>query len=204
MSDYYDIDGGDNLFDFDDEVDPFAAPHIPSCTMFNDDSENDTDNTQNQMPSHPIQIENTRQLKGVLAGNIAEKVLTVLPCMDSVGLNLPLFLDFLSWGDQECIVNAKIRYECTALMVSKELPGILECWRSPPQASCSSTAVMEEFAFSCVGEVVEKELQGIQELAMCPSDEVSDSGLTRFLIKDIVLKLSSPALGSMPKLCVLE
>ncbi|KAI6140218.1 hypothetical protein BKA82DRAFT_4331999 [Pisolithus tinctorius] len=198
MSDYYDIDGGDNLFDFDDEVDPFAAPHIPSCTMFNDDSENDTDNTQNQMPSHPIQIENTRRLKGVLAGNIAEKVLTVLPCMDSVGLNLPLFLDFLSWGDQECIVNAKIRYECTALMVSKELPGILECWRSPPRASCT---VMEEFAFSCVGEVVEKELQGIQELAMCPSDEVSDSGLTRFLIKDIVLKLSSPALGSMPKLC---
>ncbi|KAI6152467.1 hypothetical protein BKA82DRAFT_4328382 [Pisolithus tinctorius] len=122
--------------------------------------------------------------------------------MDSVGLNLPLFLDFLSWGDQECVVNAKIRYEHTALMVSEELPGILEHWRSPPWVSCT-WPVMEEFAFSCVGEVVKKELQGIQELAMCLSDEVSDIGLTCFLIKDMVLKLSSPAAGSMPKLWAL-
>lgn len=210
MSDDYDIDEGDNLFDFDDEVDPFSAPHIPSHTMFDTDSETDTDEAQDQIPSRPIQIKNTRQMKGVLTGNMAAKVLTVLSCMDSVGLNLPLFLDLLSWGDQDCVENAKIRYERTALMVSEELPGILERWRSPPWATGSTDVqakaaqlVMEEFAFSCVAEVVEKELQGIQELARCPSDEVSDAGLTRFLIKDMVLKLSSPALGSTPKLWAL-
>ena len=62
---------------------------------------------------------------------------------------------------------------------------------------------MEEFAFSCIEEVVRKELQGIQELAMCPLDEVSKSGLTHFLIKDMILKLSSPVLGSAPKLWAL-
>ncbi|KIK77402.1 hypothetical protein PAXRUDRAFT_166945, partial [Paxillus rubicundulus Ve08.2h10] len=104
----------------------------------------------------------------------------------------------------------QIRYECIALMVSKELPGIMEHWRSPPWVTGSMDVrakaawlVMEEFAFSCIADIVEKELQGIQELSMCPSDEVSDSGLTRFLIEDMVLKLSSPAPGSTLKLWAL-
>ena len=68
----------------------------------------------------------------MLIGNAAVKVLAVLSCMDNIGLNLPLFLDFLSWGDQECVVNARIQYECIILMVNKELSSILEQWRSPP------------------------------------------------------------------------
>ena len=36
MSDY-DLDDDDNLFDFDDEVDPFSAPHVPSHKIFNSD-----------------------------------------------------------------------------------------------------------------------------------------------------------------------
>jgi len=211
MSNYYDIDSGDNLFDFDDEVDPFAAP---SHTMFNrinadSDSETDSDEAQSETPSFPIQIKNTRRLREALTGNIAAKVLTVLSCMDSVGLNLPLFLDFLSWGDQECVVNARIRYERTTLMVSEELPDILERWRSPPRSTGSTDArakgaqsVMEKFAFSSVAEVVEKELQGIQGLAACPSDEVSGSD-SNFLIKDMTLKLSSPTLSGTPKLWAL-
>jgi hypothetical protein len=170
----------------------------------------DTDEDRNQTPSRPVQIKCTQQLREALTGNVSAKVLAVLSCMDSVGLNLPLFLDFLSWGDQECIVNAKIRYERTTLMVSEELPGILKWWRSPPQVTGGTNSrskgaqpVMEEFAFSCITEVVEKELQGIEELAMCPSDEVSDSGLTRFLIEDMVLKLSSPTLSSTPRLWAL-
>ncbi|KIK80012.1 hypothetical protein PAXRUDRAFT_43499, partial [Paxillus rubicundulus Ve08.2h10] len=131
--------------------------------------------------------------------NVAVRVLTILSHMDSVGLNLPLFLNFLSWGDHECVVNTKIRYACTALMVSEELPGILECWQNLPQA-CSSTdacskaaqQVIEGFAFSCVAQIVEKELQSVGELAMCPADEVSDTGLTHFLIGYMTLKLSSP------------
>ena len=209
MSDY-DIDDNNSLFDFDDEVDPFAAPQIPSHTIFDTDSETDTDEDQNQTPSHPIQIKRTRRLRGALTGSVVAKVLTILSCMDSVGLNLPLFLDFLSWGDQDCVINAKVRYERTALMVSEELPGILERWRSPPWVTGSANLwskgawpAMEEFAFSCVMEVVEKELQDIEELAMCPSDKVSDSGLTCFLIEDMIFKLSSPALGSAPKLWAL-
>ncbi|KAF8431619.1 hypothetical protein L210DRAFT_3415728 [Boletus edulis BED1] len=178
--------------------------------MFDTDSESDTDNNQTQTPLRPVQIQSTQRLREALTGGVADKVLAVLSCMDRVGLNLPLFLDFLSWGDRECIVNAKIRYERTALMVSKELPDILERWRSPPRVSGGrnirskgARPAMEGFAFSCITEIIDKELEGIGELAMCPSDEVSDSGLTRFLIEDMVLKLSSPALGSTPRLWAL-
>ncbi|KIK92819.1 hypothetical protein PAXRUDRAFT_791231, partial [Paxillus rubicundulus Ve08.2h10] len=128
----------------------------------------------------------------------AVKVITILSSMEHAGLNLLLLLDLLSWGDQECVVSVKIRYEHTALMVSEELPGIMEYWRSPPQATGSmdvhakaAQPVVEEFSFSCIADIIEKELQGIQELSICPSDEVSDSGLTCFLIEDMVLKLST-------------
>ena len=98
MADDYDIDNDDNLFDFDDEVNPFSAPHIPFHTMFNTDSETDTDSEdQNQaLASCLIQIKNTQQLRGALTDNIVVKICTVLSCMESVGLNLLLFLDFLS------------------------------------------------------------------------------------------------------------
>jgi hypothetical protein len=132
--------------------------------------------------------------------------------MDSVGLDLPLFLDFLSWGDWECVVNAKIRYAHTGLMVSK-LEELLTWHLGTLEKSamgiweyrCTTAAqpVIEEFAFSCVAQVVEKELQGVGELVMCPANEVSDTGLTWFLIEDMTLKLSSPAIGGTPKLWAL-
>lgn len=68
MADDYDIDDGNNLFDFDDEVNPFVAPHIPFHTMFYTDSETDSDEAQNATPSCPIQIKNTWWLREVLTG----------------------------------------------------------------------------------------------------------------------------------------
>ena len=95
-------------------------------------------------------------------------------------------------------------------MVSKELPTILEWWRSPLWMASSINIkskgvqpVMEEFTFLCVVDVIEKELQGIQELTMCPPDKVPDGGLTHFLTKDMVLKLSSLIPSSTPKLWAL-
>ncbi|KAG5645939.1 hypothetical protein DXG03_004729 [Asterophora parasitica] len=76
-------------------------------------------------PTSPaIQIEHTAQLRKNLEGqDLSAKVAYVLCVMDSVGINLPIFLDALSWGDKGCILDGKIRYERTALMTSVELPG---------------------------------------------------------------------------------
>ncbi|OAX34242.1 hypothetical protein K503DRAFT_699073, partial [Rhizopogon vinicolor AM-OR11-026] len=65
------------------------------------------------------------------------KVEYILRCMDDVGLNLPIFLDLISWGDSDCIASAKIRYEWTALVGSEEIPSILRRWHKPPRISGS-------------------------------------------------------------------
>jgi hypothetical protein len=66
-------------------------------------------------------------------GNIHIKVKQVLNYMDSIHIDLPIFMDALSWGDPGCIQDPTIRGARSALMTSPRLPGILERWWKPPQ-----------------------------------------------------------------------
>ncbi|KAH7891064.1 hypothetical protein F5I97DRAFT_1799396, partial [Phlebopus sp. FC_14] len=43
-------------------------------------------------------------------------------------------------GNHKCSINTKIRYERTALIISDELPGILEHWYRPPHSHNSHHA----------------------------------------------------------------
>ncbi|KAJ7574763.1 hypothetical protein C8J56DRAFT_1064452 [Mycena floridula] len=92
----------------------------------------------------------TLRLKQELDGPMENKVLLVMEAMDHAGINLPLFLDAFSWGDEGCIRNAKIRHARTVLMNSAELPNILEHWCNPPRnwkrRAMAATTTMEKFA----------------------------------------------------------
>jgi hypothetical protein len=57
-------------------------------------------------------------------GDISERVIEVLNLMESLHLNLPLFLGALSWNVPELVSNNK-----AALMMSDELPIILANWK---------------------------------------------------------------------------
>ncbi|KAJ7718801.1 hypothetical protein B0H16DRAFT_1796874 [Mycena metata] len=82
----------------------------------------------------PIHRRNSRYLRDKLsADELVQKVKTVLACMRTEGLNLPIFLDAVCWGDPKCIADATVRYARTALMTSEELPGILERCYNPPR-----------------------------------------------------------------------
>ncbi|KAF8338567.1 hypothetical protein F5887DRAFT_842083, partial [Amanita rubescens] len=68
-------------------------------------------------------------------------------------LDLPLVLDALSWGDEECISNGKIRYARTTLLGSLQLPMILKRWHNPPddkhdkgQRAAGAHDTLESFA----------------------------------------------------------
>ncbi|KAH7925761.1 hypothetical protein BV22DRAFT_1160019 [Leucogyrophana mollusca] len=199
-------DGG--LFDDSDDdsnYDPFSSAHV-SPFMYETDSDSDDNDTS----PHAIQLANTRKLKDILTGNPATKVEAVLHYMNSLGLNLPIFLDLLSWGDHECITNAKIRYERTALMVSEELPSILERWHTPPRSKGSTDSraraakqPLEQFALSCTIKAVEAELEAVKDIMRCPEDDLSIDGLTSFFVEDMLLKLSTPGFGGTPKLWAL-
>ncbi|KAJ7262056.1 hypothetical protein C8J57DRAFT_1719626 [Mycena rebaudengoi] len=166
----------------------------------------DTDDSDD--PHDPIQLAVTRQMKARLAGtDILAKVLTVLDCMSSQGLALPHFLDSLSWGNAACHANAKVRYHRTALMVSDELPQILERWHRPPRRSGSrqgarpagARLVLEKFANSCVSSCIEREIKLSAPLFLSPPKELSEEHLTSFDFNEFKsrVKRRNPTLWSL-------
>lgn len=110
----------------------------------------DDDGVENEFSFY---TRNTRGLKSKLDGKLAERVHAVLQTMADVGLNLPLFLDAVSWGSDDCVQDARIRYARSSLMNSEELPGILRRWWKPPRSKLSgksrtqaANVVVEAFA----------------------------------------------------------
>ncbi|KAF8234251.1 hypothetical protein L208DRAFT_1394424, partial [Tricholoma matsutake] len=67
-----------------------------------------------------------------ILATISDRVLQVLDLMDTLHLNLPLFLWAISWNVPKLISNNRVRFARTALMVSDELPGILAHCHRPP------------------------------------------------------------------------
>ena len=197
--------------DDDDLFGPFSSGHIPRGLVHEVDSDLELDDEDSQPPDEeppppPIQLAHTRQLREGLGTNAAAKIASVLHYMNSLGLNLPLFLDLLSWGDQDCITHSKIRYERSALMTSNELPSILSRWHKPPRTQTSTHRraqgakyPLERFAFSCVESVIKNELEGIRAVMLCPAEDLSLEELTGIFLEDLILKFSSPGFGGTPK-----
>ncbi|KAJ7221480.1 hypothetical protein GGX14DRAFT_353660, partial [Mycena pura] len=49
-----------------------------------------------------------------------------LKFMKEQGLDVAIFLDALCWGDEQCHSDSQVIFAPTGLMVSKELPRILQ------------------------------------------------------------------------------
>lgn len=173
----------------------------------NDEADNCTgdlsDDDEELLPPEPIQLRNTEILKRQLVGqNILAKVTAVLHCMDRQGLNLPLFLDALSWGDVACHADAKVQYARTALMVSSEVPGILARWYKPPRGGLGGKGkrpkgmreVLRRFATEVIGSCVEKELKTSAPLFLSPPEDLSRENLTSIDFNELKkeVKLSLP------------
>ncbi|KAK7059555.1 hypothetical protein R3P38DRAFT_3167995 [Favolaschia claudopus] len=162
-SDYSDSDDSD--IDFD-----------PDLQVLNTDSGSESE-SEDVGPGLPIYAAQTAALRENLDSNhLAQKVKHVLAVMDALGINLPIFLDALSWGDSNCTQDAKIRYARSALLTSTELQSILHRWWKPPRLSGSkkrrpkgAKEVMEKFALGCSLQVLELELENIAEFFKSPS-----------------------------------
>ena len=196
-----DVDHSDNE---DLDFSPFSPMQFAPDLVHDLNSDSDAEDTSTKPP--PIQIANTSQLRKQLTPDVVTKIEAVLTYMNTLGLNLPIFLDLLSWGTPACITNSKINYERMALMVSQELPSILERWYEPPHLPGSTGPhakgarhVLSRFAFDCVAKEIDKELEGVKEAMRCPADEWTTEGLTSLHINDLLLKLSSPGFGGTPK-----
>lgn len=156
-------------------------------------------------PNPPIQLEITRRLWKNLRdnnANLLQKVHKVLYTMDAEGINMPILLSLFCWGTPATISDEKIRFERTALMVSDELPRILEAMRKPPRSSEShshyvrpagATKALEEFGAQAMGDVIDRELEQALHLFRAPAGGVSDKELRGFSFREKARLLARPS-----------
>jgi hypothetical protein len=123
----------EELFLFESEENALAATssedesdeEAHNLDGFSSSEESDDDKS---IPSIPVCIENTRLKKAKLEGNLAAKVRNILDYISTLGLDLPLFLDAVSWGSPQCLSHSDrkmIQYARTSLLANNELPQIL-------------------------------------------------------------------------------
>lgn len=164
--------------------------------------EMDIDDLMPVLDPRPIQVEATRSLREQLDGPLLEKVTNVLRFMDAQGLNLTIFLDALSWGDPDCN-SPKIRYARTGLLLSEELPLILQRWWKPPRVPGSpharfqgATAALDNFSTNCFSAIAEKELENLTPLFFSHTgQDVTEDELTSIKIPDAVKSVQALAPG---------
>jgi hypothetical protein len=183
------MDLGDFYDDLEDELD-FSDFNFADCTSPCDESENFLLSElvdEDEELGDPIHLTNTRQLKKELTDeDILTKVRNILAYIGKQGMNLPLFLDAVSWGNSSCTADAAVRYARTALMVSDELPGILEHWYTPPRNKnkgkrpTGARRCLRDFASKCVEQIVDREIKVTAQAFFSPPEDLSEELLTTF------------------------
>jgi hypothetical protein len=124
-------------------------------------------------------LQHTRNCQDILekAGNIADHVVEVIKFMDSLHLNLLIFLWAISWNVPELVANPKVKFVRTTLMTSEELPDIITCWHTPPHAHNSGVHThaaresLDQYAVGVISDAIDVELRGLKLLiTLSPMD----------------------------------
>jgi hypothetical protein len=146
-----------------------------------DDSDDDEDTQRNVS----ICVENTRLKKEKLEGDLTAKVRDILDYISTLGLDLPLFLDAVSWGSPQSHSDRKIQYARTSLLASEELPRILQRWFRPPRTMkerkgrrpMGARETLYQFALECITDKVDREMKASAFLFTSLSEEFSEADL---------------------------
>ncbi|TFY52571.1 hypothetical protein EVG20_g10494, partial [Dentipellis fragilis] len=117
----------------------------------------------------------------------------VFSCMEDEGLDIVLFLDYLSWGDEDCISDPRLLYERTALLSSSILPTILRRWWHPPGGRAKQgRGILKDFVVDCTAELVEVEIAQIAPAMKSSPDPLSVESLTSLDFHVLSEHLKSP------------
>lgn len=188
----------DYEFSSSEEEDDYRAMEEPDADEGHDlDEESSSDDDVLPADASPI-YQRTQSLGRALSGqNICQKVLKVLDTMSQEGLDLPLFLDALSWGDAECITNGKVRYARTALLGSVQLPRILKRWHNPPrdkqnkgQRAAGAHQALESFATECVSKKIKEEMDFAADVFKFSGDHIVEEQLMSIHLRELQQKVS--------------
>ncbi len=118
-------------------------------------------------------------------------------------LDITLLLDYVSWGLETD--NKVIKYARTALMMSEELPRILQRWHCPPREhgrgirTKAGRKVMTEWAADLTKRRLNSEMSALAPLLRSPPSELSEESLLQLNLQEMIreIKETAPTLWSM-------
>ena len=130
--------------------------------------------------------------------DLKARVSAVLKCMDEVRLDLPIFLDALSWGSGAVTGDSTAKYQRGLLMNSIELPHIVDRWE---RRSESARPVLATQAVNLVNRVVGKEMDAVVDHLRCPEEDLTGENLNLVTEGEMVstLKPAAPTLWKILK-----
>ncbi|KAJ7591737.1 hypothetical protein C8J56DRAFT_1046070 [Mycena floridula] len=168
----------------DDEDDEDFQPESDSESDESDspvkpDSQAAGTGSDDELPVETVNVHHakTRRWKKAAEedGVMLSKVHTILKTMEDLNINLPLFLDAVSWGNEDCTRDGKVKHARMVLMHSEELPQILQHWWKPPKnwkrRATAGKSSMEAFAADCMSSVFNEELSTISEWLKSPAGD---------------------------------
>lgn len=172
---------------FDNESDEDADNDLEHIDDEPDDCAQDLSEDEEEL-GEPISLQHTLSMRRRLINeDIALKVKDTLSFMKQQDINLPIFLDALSWGDLGCHSDPEVQYARTSLTVSHELPGILRRWYNPPRGAnlkkgkrpSGARHSLQAFAIECVGDLIDREMKMSAPLFLSPPEELSEEHLMK-------------------------
>lgn len=124
---------------------------------------------------------------------IASRVRAVLEYIDNIGLDLPILLDAVCWGNDHLAAHGKAKYERSALMHSIELPRILERWE---KKSSKAKSVLRTHALSMIKTAIDAEMDDAVSELTVTGEEIGEEKLLGITEREMVDKLK-PVTGTL-------
>ncbi|KAF7326135.1 hypothetical protein MKEN_00465000 [Mycena kentingensis (nom. inval.)] len=145
------IPDNETVYDFDEDyfdIDPDLLaedlnPSRPPSPTESVHDESDEELDPEELAGRPSPfVAHTRRRAEELAAleddEVEQKLLTVFDALRATGMDLPVFLEAVCWGRTCAVKNARIRTARTTLMLSEQLPVIMQRCLKPPRWSSST------------------------------------------------------------------
>ncbi len=101
----------------------------------------------------------------------SQVVLEALHVLQKHRLSFFDFMDALFWGDEDCFAHRTCYNTRARFLQNQKLPALLRRWMRPPRSKRSNKSrpqggfeTLQEFAFQCVRETLEEELEAVDPL----------------------------------------
>ena len=110
----------------------------------------------------------------------------VLDYMSDAGLDLPIFLDAVFWGNDRLATDGKTKYQRSAFLRSAQFPRILERWE---KKSSAAKVVLKAHALSTIKVAVNAEMDDAVSELTITSEEIHEENLLSITQEHLVERL---------------